>query len=158
MKKNNPKEGLMKGIFMAYAILVLHVILLMGLGFLVFFFRGVIVYMGWILLAGLAAVVGSAYYFYRRMKQEGKTLKEMLKTPLLNGRSVEVSVFGGLASLKIGMPGNPPLIGNAGTDNLRLLEDPSESGIRELRELVKLFEDGLISLEEYNKAKQRLLK
>jgi hypothetical protein len=158
MKKNNPKEGLMKGIFMAYAILVLHIILLMGLGFLVFFFRGVIVYMGWILLAGLAAVAGSVYYFYRRMKQEGKTLKEMLKTPLLNGRSVEVSIFGGLASLKIGRPGNPPLLGNAGTDNLLLLEDPSESGIRELRELVKMFEDGLISLEEYNQAKKRLFK
>ncbi len=148
----------MKGIFMAYAILVLHVVLLMGLGFLVFFFRGVIVYMGWILVGGIGAIAGSAYYFYRRMKREGKTLKEMLKTPLLNGRSVEVSIFGGLASLKIGRPGDRPLLENSGVENSRLLEDPSTTGIRELRELVKMLEDGLISLEEYNQAKQRLFK
>jgi hypothetical protein len=157
MKKSNEKEGLMKGIFMAHAILVLHVLLLVGLGFLVFFFRGVIVYMGWILVGGIAAIAGSTYYFYRRMKREGKTLKEMLKTPLLNGRSVEVSILGGLASLKIGRPGDPSLPGNAG-DNYRLLEDPSKTGVRELRELVKMLEDGLISLEEYNQAKQRLFK
>jgi hypothetical protein len=158
MKKNTEKEGLIKGIFMAYAILVLHVILLMGLGFLVFFFRGAIVYMGWILAGGLAAIAASAWYFYRRMKREGKTLKEMLKTPLLNGRSVEVSIFGGLASLKIGRPGDPPLLGSAGNGDRPLLEDPSKPGIRELRELVKMLEDGLISIEEYNQAKQRLFK
>ena len=157
MNKSNEKESMIKGIFMAYAILLLHVVLLIGLGFLVFFFRGVIVYMGWILAGGLVGIVGSAYYFYKKMKREGKTLKEMIHTSLLNGRSVEVSIFGGLASLKIGKPGPPSLPGND-ADSIRLLEDPSGGSLRDLQELVRLFENGLISLDEYNQAKKRLLK
>jgi hypothetical protein len=157
MKKSNEKESMIKGIFLAYAILVLHVVLLMGLGFLVFFFRGIIVYMGWILAGGFIGIAGSAYYFYRKMKREAKTLKEMIRTPLLNGRSVEVSIFGGLASLKIGKPGLPSLPGDD-ADSIRLLEDPSGGSLRDLQEMVRLFEKGLISLDEYNQAKKRLLK
>jgi hypothetical protein len=157
-KKNNEKEGLFKGVFLAYAILILHVILIAGLGLLVFFFSGMVHYMGWILLAGIVIFAGSAYYFYRRMKEEGKNLKEMIKMPLLNGRSVEVSVMGGLASFKIGKPDGESLQGIEGAHPYPLLEDQATVHIRELKELVRLLEGGLITRDEYDKAKEQLLK
>jgi uncharacterized membrane protein YqjE len=45
IRKKKEGDGLMKSVMMAYLILVLHVVLLMGLGVLVFFFRGIVHYM-----------------------------------------------------------------------------------------------------------------
>ena len=71
LKKNKPAsnqgDGLFKSVMLAYMVLVLHVVLMLGLGLLVIFFRGVIQYMLWIFLFGTVAVVASGLYFYRRM-------------------------------------------------------------------------------------------
>lgn len=156
-KTNNGREGLFKGVFMAYAILVLHVVLAAGLGLLVFFFSGMVQYAGRIFFAGLLILGVSGYYFYRRMKAEGKNLREMIKSPLLNGRSVEVSVMGGLASFKIGRADGKPMPGIEGGNAYPLLEDSTSMYIRELKELVRLLESGLITRDEYNRAKEKLL-
>ena len=87
---------------MAYMVLVLHLLLIAGLGLLVLFFRGVMQYMIWIFLGGAAAIIVSGYHFYIRMKQEGKNLREMMYSPLFHGRAVEVSILGGMATFKIG--------------------------------------------------------
>jgi hypothetical protein len=155
-KADNEKAGIFKGVFVAYAILLLHVVLVCGLGLLVFFFSGMVNYMGWILLGGIGLLSASAYFFYRRMKEEGKNLREMIRTPLLTGRSVEISVMGGLASLKIGKAGGESLPAIEASPNL-FLEDGAGSQIRDLKELVQLLELGLITREEYEKAKENLL-
>ena len=62
-KKDNEKEGLFKGVFMAYTILILHVVLAAGLGLLVFFFSGMVQYMGWIFLTGLLILAASGFIF-----------------------------------------------------------------------------------------------
>lgn len=159
--KKNEKEGLFKGVMMAYTVLVLHVLLIGGLGLLVFFLRGLVQYMVWIFAGGLVMISASAYYFYRRMKQEGKNLKEMIRAPLLAGKSVEVSLLGGMASFKVGPadgPNGSPQLENSNGDTYPLLEDPAATEIRELKELARLYGDGLITREEYAKAKQQLLK
>lgn len=156
-QKNNEKDGLFKGVFMAYSILILHVVLAAGLGLLVFFFSGMVQYMGWIFLAGLLILVVSGYHFYRKMKEEGKNLREMIKTPLLNGRSVEVSVMGGLASFKIGNARGRSGPAIEGGNSYPLLEDSTSVHIRELKELVRLLENGLITRDEYDRAKKKLL-
>ena len=155
-KKHNEKEGLFKGIFLAYFILILHVILIAFLGLLVFFFGGLVQYAGWIFLGGMAIILGSGYYFYRKIKKQGKDLKEMLRVPLLTGKSVEVSVLGGLASLKVSPSKDRPLLENGGPNATPLLEDPSKDDLTELKELAKLLRDGLISRDEYEIAKQKL--
>ena len=152
------KEGLFKSVMLAYFILVLHVLLMVGLGLLVIFFRGIIHYMLWIFLAGSAAIIASGYYFYKRMKAEGKTVTQMLKTPLLNGRPVEVSLLGGLASFRVG-----PSSGNLELDTehyrpVNQIEDPETMRIREITELARLLENNMITREEYDKAKKRILK
>lgn len=154
---NKSGESLFKSVMLAYFILALHVLLIVGLGLLVIFFRGIVQYMLWIFLAGSAAVIASGYYFYKRMKAEGKNVREMLKTPLLNGRAVEVSLLGGLASFRVG-PSNKRTEIDAGEYYApKQLEDADTLRIREISELARLLENNLISREEYEKAKKRIL-
>ncbi|QTA90229.1 SHOCT domain-containing protein [Desulfonema magnum] len=157
--KNKKEEtGLFKGVLMAYSILILHVLLMAGVGCLVLFFRGVTEYMAWILAGSLALVIFSGYFFYRRMKLQGQSLKDTLNSSTFSGRPVEISLLGGFASVKIGSPDNTtPALGIGNTfEHIPRLEDPTTVRIRELKELARLLEDNLITLDEYNRTKQEL--
>lgn len=156
--ENKQKESLFKSIMLAYFVLVLHVLLMVGLGLLVIFFRGIILYMLWIFIAGSAAIIGSGYYFYKRIKAEGRTVKQMLRTPLLSGRPVEVSFLGGLASIRVGSPTRIPELDANGYHPVQQIEDPETIRIREIAELARLLENNLITREEYDKAKRQILK
>ncbi len=148
-----------KSVLMAYFILVLHIVLVAGLVLMVIFFRGIINYMIWIFLGGLIAIIFSGYHFYKRMKMEGKTLREILNTYRNDGRSVEVSFLGGLASLKIGGEHHhPPALNSNSSGRLKQLEDPESIRRKEFSELVRLLENNLITLEEYNKFKEQIFK
>jgi len=162
-KNDNP--NIFKSVLMAYFILLLHVFLIGFLGILVIFFAGIVNYMVWIFLAASAVILLSGYYFYKRMKEEGKTFREMIDSPLFSGRAIEVSFLGGFASLKLGKPAIMPMIGNSNTHVTRIedqVEDriKNQSGcfVNELTELMHLLEKNLITLEEYNIAKKRIFK
>lgn len=154
--KKKEQNGVLKSVFVAYFILVLHVVLLVGIGLMVIFFRGIVNYIAWIFAGGSILIIIAGYLFYRRMKKEKKSLKEMLALPAFQGRSVEVSLLGGFASLKLGKPENVPLIEDNSFENLHQLEDPAVIRIKELGELSRLLDKGLITRDEYNKAKQEL--
>jgi len=156
MKNKNHHDGVLKSIFTAYFILVLHICLIAGLGFLVLFFRGIVSYMLWIFLGGTAAVIFMGYRMKKRMKEEGKTLAEMLSLPLFKGKTIEVSLLGGLASFRIENPDTRGKINLPISGQTSLLEDPETVHIRELAELVRLLDKNLITIDEYNKAKQKL--
>jgi len=152
-------EGLFKGVMMAYLVLVLHVLLIVGLGLVVIFFSGIVQYMFWIFLLGGIAILASFYYFYRRMKVQGRTLREMMQSPMFNGRPVEVSLLGGLASFKMGgVAGGPRELGSHTLHPPHQLEDPDTVRLREIKELASLLKDDLITREEYERAKQHIFK
>jgi len=157
-KKKN-ENGIFKGVMTAYFIVVLHVLLIAGVGLLVIFFQGIINYMPWILLGGSALIISAVYLFYRRIKKQGMNLRDTLNSPMFYGRTVEVSLLGGLASFKVGggSGGAPALENNSSTQYLQL-EDPASLRLRELTELANLLEKNLITLDEYNKFKQQILK
>lgn len=158
-KKKIEDDKHFKSVLMAYFILLLHILLVAGLVLLVIFFRGIINYMLWIFIAGSIAVLASGYHFYKRMKEDGKTLRDILSSPRLSGRTVEVNILGGLASFKIGRPHNVPLLNDdSARPNQKQLEDPDTVRTKELTELVRLLQNDLITLEEYNKAKRQILK
>jgi hypothetical protein len=90
------------------------------------------------------------------MKAEGKSLNDMLSLPMFKGKSVEISVLGGLASLKIGNSGKSKEIDTQVADTKSLLEDPETVHIRELTTLVRMLDKNLITIDEYNKAKQKI--
>ena len=148
-----------KSVLMAYFILVFHVVLVAGLVLMVIFFRGIVSYMIWIFLGGLIAIIASGYHFYKRMKMEGKTLREILNTYRFSGRSVEVSFLGGIASLKIGGEHhNPPALNSNSSGHIKQLEHRESIRYKEFSELVRLLENNLITLEEYNKFKNQIFK
>ncbi|MBW2592426.1 MAG: SHOCT domain-containing protein [Deltaproteobacteria bacterium] len=157
-KKKKAGDGIFKSILAAYAILILHVLLIAGMGLMVIFFRGIIQYMLWIFLGGTAFLLGSGYYFYRRMKAGGRTLRETLQSPLLNGRAVEISFLGGVASVKLGRTENRPVLDGSSDIELKQLDDPGSLLVKELNELARLLEDNLIPPAEYNQAKQQFFK
>ncbi|WP_157067372.1 SHOCT domain-containing protein [Desulfosarcina cetonica] len=102
----------------------------------------------------------SVFLLIRRMRAEGKSLREMLRNPMFNGRSVEVSLLGGMATVKLGQPSQLPAIGHDAVVDLPLLEDPESSSnqeVSQLAELARLLEKDLITVEEFNQAKRRLL-
>ena len=160
-KKAKPQEekaGLFKGIAAAYMILILHAVFIALLGCLVLFFRGMVQYMLWIFIAGTTLLAYSGYRIYRRMKQEQQNLAELLRLPMLDGNSIEVSFLGGVASVKVENPGAKalPMTADA-VDIPRQLEAPGGSRVHELTELATLFEKQLITPEEYEASKKQIL-
>jgi len=158
MALNKPKEKpqYFKSVLMAYAILIFHVFLIALLLFLVIFFHGLIQYMTWIFLGGSAAIIFSGYHFYKRMKVQGKTLKEMLSSPLLGDKTVEVSFLGGVATFKISGTENVQAIDAQPFTQTRQLEDHTTIRVRELTDLVRLLESDMITLEEYQNIKHQI--
>lgn len=158
--KHKEGDGLVKSVLLAYFILALHVLLIAGIAILVLFFRGVVNYMLWIVVGGIAVVGLSAFFFIRRMRSEGRSLREVLKNPVFSGRSVEVSLLGGMATVKLGQPSQTKAIGHDTPVDIPRLEDPDaprSSGVSELAELARLLEKDLITVDEFNRAKRQLL-
>jgi len=159
--KNKEGDGLVKSVLLAYFILVLYVLLIAGMAILVLFFRGVVNYMLWIVIGGIAVVGLSAFFFVRRMRAEGKSLREMLKNPVFSGRSVEVSLLGGMATVKLGQPSPHQAIAHDTPVDIPRLENPDaphNPEVSELTELARLLEKDLITVDEFNRAKRQLLK
>lgn len=158
--KNKGGDSVIKSVLLAYFILAFHVLLIAGMAVLVLLFRGVVNYMLWILLGGIALIGLSALLFIRRMRAEGKSLREMLRNPVFYGRSVEVSLLGGMATVKLGQSSDTPLLGHDASIDIPRLEDSETIGNREvseLAELARLLEKDLITVDEFNKAKRQLL-
>lgn len=159
--KKKEGDGLVKSVFLAYLILGLHVFLVVGVVVLILFFRGLVNYMLWILIGGLALIGFLLFYFFKRMRAEGRSLREMLKNPMFRGRSVEVSLLGGMATVKLGQSTDrlPALESDSVVEVLQLDQPRSNRGgdISELAELARLLEKDLITIDEFNKAKNRLL-
>ncbi len=154
---NKNSEGLFKSIFFVQVVLILHLLLLAALGILVAFLSGVMQYMLWVLLGGMALVALSAFLIFRRLRREGKTLGEALRSPTFEGRAVEVSLLGGLATFKLGKPKSKLALENDSQPPPLQLEDSETARIREIKELAQLLEKEYITPEEFAKAKQRLL-
>lgn len=152
------KNGIFKGVAAAYMIIILHALFIALLGCLVLFFRGMVHYMLWIFIGGTALISFSGYRVYRRMKQEHRNLSELLRLPMLGGNSIEVSFLGGVASVKVENPGARALPMGGGASGMpRQLEAPGLSRIHELTELARLFENDLITREEYEISKKHVI-
>ena len=159
MKKES--ETILRGILLAHLILFLHLLFIVGLGVVIIFLGGVSQYKHWIFLGVTATLIASGYFCYRFVKTRGKqALKDLEESAIFKDRGVEIRFLGGVASLKLGQPGNSIAIENTAAETFNprhQLEDPDTARIRELTELARMLEKNLITREEYNQAKQTLL-
>lgn len=154
---SQPQESIFKGVLLSYFVLFFHVVLIIGLGVLMLFFGGVVTYLPWILALGFVAVVGSCYLWWQHVKKRGKKLRDILKDPLFEGRTVEVSLLGGLASLKLGQPREPLTIDQPASEGPKQIEDPATRRAEELIKLGHLLKQDLITIDEYLKAKKDIM-
>jgi hypothetical protein len=159
MKRSSTENGngLFKSVMLAYMILGMHLLLVAAIFLLIIFLRGVVSYMLWIFIAGAVAILASAFYFFRKMRAQGKNLRETLRSPMFDGRPVELSLLGGLASIKIGHTTRESIAIDHTPHPMPRLEDPATLRVRELTELAGLLEKNLLTLDEYNQEKQKLL-
>ncbi len=155
--KTKNRSGLFKGIMLAHVVLVLHLLLFAGIGLVVAFVGGIMQYMLWILLAGMAVIALSAYMIYRRLRRQGKSIADALRSPMFRGRSVEVSLLGGFATMRLESGKSDSVIEDGGRTPMQL-EDPETARIREINSLAQLLEKNLITPDEFAMAKQRLLR
>jgi len=156
-REEKNKDGMMKGLLVAQVILLGHVVLVCAIFFVMVFFQGVVRYMPWIFLAGGAIIAFIIWRIYAKMKREHKNLGDILRDPMFEGRSIEISFMGGAMQLKLGMPAAPLLIEDANPGAARQNETRPALQVRELTALAVLFERKLITEDEYNKAKSDLL-
>jgi lysylphosphatidylglycerol synthetase-like protein (DUF2156 family) len=157
MNFDKPGFELFKGVMLAHLILGLHIVVFALIGLVVVFFGGIARYWGWILMGGLALVAAVAFFVYRRLKAQGRSLaRELRGISVPSGSSLEVSFLGGLASVKFARPAHqaPEL---AGPSAPPLIEDHETQRIRELTTLAEMFEKKLLTREEFERAKTAIL-
>jgi len=152
-----PQESPFRGVLLAYFILFFHIVLIAGIVVLMLFFRTVINYLPWILAIGSVVIVGSCYLWWRRVKKHGKKLRDIVQDPVFQGRSVEVTLLGGLASLKLGQPQGPPAIDYSAHEAPRQIVDPATARAQELTKLAALVKEDLITMDEFLRAKKDLM-
>lgn len=155
--ENRPtsRNGLLKSIFTAYFIVLLHVLILAVVGLVVVLFKGIYQYLPWIMGAIGLSVIAIAVILYRKLSQSTGDLKDILNSPQFQDRTVEVRLLGGAASFTI-RPSEQPTL-PFGESPTALIEDSRQRIERKLIEINELYQKNLISKQEYHEARQRLL-
>ena len=155
------REGLLKNIFTAYFILLLHVLLVAGVGVTVVLFKGVYHYLPWIMAAIGILVISIAWTVCRRMWQSSSRLQDILGIHEFQDREVEVRLLGGLASFKIKARENisalPEYTPYPVSANAPLIENAVSRAEKKLMQLSTMYEQNLITREEFETARQNII-
>ena len=150
--------GLIKSVLLAYGIVVLHLSLIAMVALLVLVLSGVVHYFIWLLLGGLGLLYGGLWFFLKKLKDERHVIREILRLPEFRDKAFEISLFGGVASLKVGQPRDEVVDIKAVSASARpLLDAPVRSRIDDLGELSRLYTDGMITREEFERLKMEVL-
>jgi len=145
------------GVFLAYSIIILHALIIALLFMLIIFFRGIVHYILWITMAGIALTFISGLYFFRKLKKNSQKLKDILSDPAFAGRTLEIGFFGGAAVLKLNPQMDQPIaLGYEPTKALPLLND-NDNTVSDLKHLGSLLAQNLITRDEFDRLKNELL-
>jgi hypothetical protein len=157
MDKLNSGE-ILKGLFLAQLIILFHVLIIAVLGIMVLILGGLARNLIWIILGSVAVTLILTYIVYRRVKTQGSDmLRDLNRSGAMRDRPLEISVMGGLMSLKIGSSDSLTSLESNRNGPIPQLEDAESIRKRELTDLAQLLADDLISTEEYTLAKHKIL-
>jgi len=157
--RENP-DSVMKGVFIAYFILLFHVALLGLVGIVVLFFTGILNYLPWILLGGAVMIVGCGYMVMRYLRKKSRSMVQVLGMPEFRGKNIEVNLMGGLASFKIQDTNSESSADSRYLESdgpSRLLTHADGEKRQKLESLAEMRDNRIITPEEFERAKQRLL-
>ena len=159
MKLNDEQnKSVFNGVIIGYLVLLLHVLLIIGLGITVVVVKGIYDFRWLIIIAGIALIGGSGYYFYHYFKVHKQKIHDMMSDPAFNDRTLEISLMGGMATIKLGHKDeNLQLIQAYSETEIKQLESPKSNQINELTKLNQMLNDGLITREEFLHLKQKII-
>ncbi|MBN2516877.1 MAG: hypothetical protein JXC33_12700 [Deltaproteobacteria bacterium] len=115
-ERQNP-AGIQQGLTYMYTVIGLQLLLVFTLMFIMMVIGKVIITPWWILLAVFAAGIGGCIFIYYRVKRSLRKLKETVKNMNLSDRNYEISIMGGVLSMRVEQNPN------------RLLEAPREQSV-----------------------------
>ena len=161
-KKSTADKGYVwRSILLMSSIFALHIFLIIVLVVLVIILQGFLDYTLWIFLGGLGLIGLSGFLIWRRFIKNKESLSNLLNDPTFKGRDVEVSFLGGAVNLRLGAQNKSNLSQQAlqGSENQNIpqLEDKDTIRVRELNELSRLMEKGILTDDEFQRAKKKLL-
>lgn len=159
MKLNDEQnKSVFNGVILGYSVLVLHVLLMLGLGVTVILIKGIYDFRWLIFIAGIALIGGSGYYFYRYFREHKQRISDLMSDPAFNDRSLEISLMGGMATLKLGHKDDSIRLIEADSDTpVKQLEAPKSVQIKELSELSRMLDEELITREEFLSLKKEII-
>lgn len=161
--KKTDKEGVVKNIFIAYFILLFHVLLLAGIAIFVVLIKGFFQYLPWIMTGAGLLVALCVWLVIRQMRKNTGRIQDILSNEQLRNRNVEISFMGGLASFKIqsNTEDTNRLLTYPDPDKLptdtRLIETDTDKTERKMNQLNALYEKDLITKEEFDQARQSII-
>jgi hypothetical protein len=161
--KKTDKEGVFKNIFIAYFILLFHVVLLAGIAVFVVLIKGFFEYLPWIMAGAGLLIALCVWLVIRQMRKNSERIQDILSNDQLKHRNVEISFMGGLASFKINSneEDSGRLLSCSGPDTPspgpRLIESDADRTERKMAQLNTLYEKDLITKEEFDKARQSII-
>ena len=159
MKLNDEQnKSVFNGVILGYLVLLLHVLLIIGLGITVVIVKGIYDFRWLIIIAGIGLVGGSGYYFYHYFKAHKQKINDLMSNPTFNDRTLEISLLGGMATVRLGhKDDNIQLIqAHSGTE-IKQLESSESNQIKELTKLNQMLNDDLITREEFLRLKQNII-
>jgi hypothetical protein len=139
-----------------FLILAIHVAIILLIGLVIVLLHGISRYFIWVVAGGCAFFVLSILLFFRKLRKDREKLKEMLRDPAFQGKTLEISFLGGLASCRVSSPGAPGYELDAPAIAPQL-EDPHTVKLRELQQIAQMLEKNLISESEYTRLKNEIL-
>ena len=159
MKLNDEQnKSVFNGVIIGYLVLLLHVLLIIGLGITVVVVKGIYDFRWLIIIAGIALIGGSGYYFYRYFKAHKQKIHDLMSNPAFNDRTLEISFMGGMATMKLGpKDDNIQLIQAHSETEIKQLESPESTQLKELTKLNQMLNDELITREEFLHLKKKII-
>ena len=151
-------KSVFSGVMLGYMVLVMHLLLMIGLGITVVLIKGIYDFRWLIFIAGIALIGWSGHYFYRRFKDSNRKLSDFMSDPALQNRTLEISLLGGMATVKLGHKDESiQLIAADDENQVKQLESAQSVQVKELSELNKMLDQGLITREEFLRLKKQVL-
>lgn len=124
------EHSLFTNIKAAFLILIMHVLLIGGIGALIFFFYGIVNYTLWMILGIVSLTAGGVYFFVKRLNSDAKDLKNVIGDSVTKGNTVEISFLGGVANFKISNPNVKQIPGNASLKHPEQLVAPKSDKVK----------------------------
>ncbi|MFK5925572.1 MAG: SHOCT domain-containing protein [Desulfuromusa sp.] len=151
-------KSVFNGVMLGYLVLVLHVLLMVGLGVTVVVIKGIYDFRWLIIIAGIALIGVSGYYFYHYFKAHKQRLSDLMSSPAFIDRTLEISLMGGMATVKLGHRDDSIKLIQADSETeVRQLQSPESTQIEELSKLSQMLADELITREEFLRLKQEII-